>query len=175
MGQKAPARYCVISKIAFTPQHKWEHVAIIPVAAARLLPSLSKAASAMVAFDTWLDNRDRINGGNLIVSEASNGALLRCAYIDFAHSMTFGWGDKSPHTIHQVVGPFPGSAPLNLEVLGRTVAAIEGINDLSIVEVVKRIPEGFLSTSRRECIINGLLKRQKMLRAAITQKLGVLP
>lgn len=175
MGNKAPVRYCVISKIAFTPPHKWEHVARVPISAARLLARLSNAASAITVFDTWLDNRDRINGGNLIVSESHDGAVLRCAYIDFAHSMTYGWGDNPRCVIDRVIGPFPGSAPINANVLGETVSAIENLNDSLIVDVVERIPEGFLPTSRRECIIKGLLERRKMLRAAITNKFGAIP
>ena len=61
--------YVAISMVPFLPVHKWAIVEQKPEAAQRIGGELSAAASAMVAFDTWLGNQDRNNSGNLLAGE----------------------------------------------------------------------------------------------------------
>jgi hypothetical protein len=50
--------------VTFQPPNKWQTIDSIPATRDRLLPEFTAAASAMIAFDTWIDNTDRLNGGN---------------------------------------------------------------------------------------------------------------
>lgn len=163
---------CVISALAFAPAYKWSQVMRLPRAGVRMLPAISAAASAMVVYDTWMDNRDRINPGNLIVSEDGTTGLIRCAYIDFAQSMTFGWQDGPAPSILSQIGPYPGSVPVDLKAMTETLCKIESMDDAAISEPIQRIPTSFMTSQRKQVIINGLRQRRDQLRPVVEAKYG---
>jgi len=83
---------CVISALPFPNPHRWDEVATI---SARLEPLMGRVASAMAVFDTWIQNGDRHNAGNLIVTEevTATERILRVAYIDYANTLSLHWPD----------------------------------------------------------------------------------
>jgi hypothetical protein len=167
-------RHCVISAVPFMPYYRWDQVMMTPTFGAKLVPSLTAAASALMVFDTWIDNRDRVNGGNLLVSydPASSGA--RCAYIDFAQTMTFGWNDGPAPSVVRVESYFPGASKLDGAVVSDTVTAVENLPEERISAIVTQVPKEFIRERRQACIGEGLLRRRLALRAAISARYGVL-
>jgi len=165
-------RHCVISALAFKPAFKWSQVMKLPRAGAQMLPAISTAASAMLVYDTWIDNRDRINAGNLIVTRDGSTDVVRCAYIDFAQTMTFGWLDRPVPSLNKVIGPDPGAISIDRSSLYDTVEKIERLTDQEIEAIVLRVPEGFLTTKRQTLIVEGLASRRDQLRAAMISKYG---
>ena len=165
-------RHCVISAAPFWPAYTWAQVMRLPKAGARLLPLLAKAASAISVFDTWLDNRDRVNGGNMIVHE-SDGFGLQIAYIDFAQSMSFGWGNGPAPGIVRAEGRYPGAAPLDVDAIRDTVSAIETMPEDQIRSIVGRVPGAFLAPERARCVEEGLLRRRECLRGEMDKRMGL--
>ncbi len=68
---------CCISAIPFDAPHKWGQIEAVPTTAARLAKAFSAQASAMSVFDAWVDNRDRLNAGNVVASEVAWRDLSR--------------------------------------------------------------------------------------------------
>ena len=114
----------------------------------------------MTVFDTWLDNRDRAgHGGNVIVSTAlPEGAGI--AYIDYANSLSHGWGDNDAPPVNEKRGPFPDLGHQHDNIVRDTVSAIEALSGEDIRAIVNRIPKEFLPSPRREKIADGLLSRR---------------
>jgi len=160
-------QYCAVSLVPFQPLDKWETLLRVPAAADRLLPELAFAASAMLAFDTWIDNLDRINSGNLLAGEDPDHGTARYAYIDHANSLTYGWGDGPPARIARRVGPYPDQVTPDGRTIGETIAAIEALSDDHIAQVVDRIPEAFISPPRKACMRAGLCRRRHDLRGVL--------
>jgi len=81
--------FVAISLIPFLNVHKWQHIVAVPAIAPQMKKELTPVASALVPFDTWVDNGDRANEGNLIVSKDGTDLSkpLRVAYIDYSNSM----------------------------------------------------------------------------------------
>jgi len=99
---------------------------------------MAAAASAMSVFDTWLDNRDRHNGGNLLVNEDLATGIIHWAYIDYAYSMTYGWDQGAAPAVASVVARYPGQAPADLTAVADTVQAIEAMQEDAIRSVTSR-------------------------------------
>lgn len=169
---KAP-RQCCVSALPFWPAHPWRYVLQTPKAAARWLPVLSSGASAMGVFNSWLGNVDRVNGENLILSEALPDGALGFAYIDFTRTMSLRWREGPPSMQVALDTHFPGSAPLDNEAIRATLSAICNLQEGTIRQIVRGIPEGFLSPRRSACIVDGLLGRREPLVAAVKMKYGV--
>jgi len=163
------SQHCVISAVPFWPAYTWAQVMRLPKAGARLLPLIARAASAISVFDTWLDNRDRVNAGNLVIRE-SDGFGVQVAYIDFAQSMSFGWGNGPAPGVIRVEGRFPGSAPLDADAIRDTVCAIETMLEDQIRSIVGRVPGAFLAPQRGWCIVEGLLRRRECLRGEMNKR-----
>jgi YD repeat-containing protein len=159
--------------VPFQPLDKWGTFLRVPAATKRLVPELALAASAMLVFDTWIDNGDRINDGNLLVGEDPDRKTVRYAYIDHANSLTQGWRDGPPATIQRAIGPYPVEVRLDGRTIGETIVAIEALSDGHIQEAVDRIPETFISLQRKACIRDGLCRRRHDLRGALVGLIGV--
>lgn len=165
---------CSVSLIPFPAPQKWGVASQAPQSMARMAPQLAKCRSAMTVFDTWVDNRDRVNDGNVIVTLALNGGF-GCAYIDYAYSLSHGWGEGTAPAITTVVPHYPQPsppAPVDLAVLRATLEAIEAFPDAKIEEVVNRVPDHFLTPSRQATIVGGLVGRKAQLRAAFAVSQG---
>lgn len=169
-GGAVPAgqeRYTAISALAFTNAQMWGSVVKLADVHARILPGTREVASAMTVLDTWVDNRDRVNEGNLLVTEDTSGnpPLLRMAYIDYAYSLTYGWMQGEGYKAQTVVGCYP-SPPLGVDVaiVADILARIEALPTSTVEKIVKRIPDEFLPADRRQLIIDGLVYRAEHLR-----------
>jgi hypothetical protein len=165
-------RYCAVSLVPFDPANKWGAILRIPTTRDRLLPGFALAASAMVAFDTWIGNSDRVNDGNLIVTEGAGSLGRQYAYIDHGHTMSHGWGEGPAPAITSMVGPYPTQATIETMTVTATIAEIEALSDDHIRSVVDRVPEEFITRQRRECIREGLCRRRDGLRGALVPLIG---
>lgn len=167
-------RYCSVSLVPFDPADKWRLIDRVPSVRDRVAPKLGSAASAMIAFDTWIGNTDRMNEGNLIVSEGVPEFGLRYAYIDHANAMSHAWGDGPAPETGPVVGPYPQQAPVDAMILSKTVAKIEALSDCHIRTAVDRIPAEFINYQRKQCIREGLCRRRTNLRGALAHLIGAI-
>jgi hypothetical protein len=112
-------RFCCVSLEVFVPVWQWRDVSKAPPLVLKLGSEVVEAASAMVAFDTWVGNSDRVNEGNLLVQEDVSGVMpiARFAYIDFANAFTWSWVPRlsSQPEAWKFVGatpPYPGQVPI---------------------------------------------------------------
>jgi hypothetical protein len=144
--------HCAISLVPFQPAHKWQHVEATAAARDRVSAAMSAAASAMSVFDTWLDNRDRHNGGNLLVNEDLTSGSVHWAYIDYANSMTYGWGQGAAPAIAGVVGRYPVQAAADPTAVADTVQAIEALQEDAIRLVATRLSPDFIDVARAATI-----------------------
>lgn len=166
----AGERFCCVSLEAFVPIFQWRDVLRAPGLAGRLANESIEAASAMVAFDTWLGNGDRVNEGNLLVQEDVSGPVpvARFAYIDFANAFTWSWGPPSNQAeawkFVGATGPYPvGSNRLDLTLMAKTRDAIRAVPQAAIRDIVDRVPPSFLPAARKDAIMKGLEYRQQSL------------
>lgn len=166
--------FVVLSLIPFLAAHKWRVVRAIPDVELQLRQQLIGAASAIVPFDTWLDNRDRPNDGNLLVSQADAnppGSLV-AAYIDYAYCMTHGWRQGDYKVMTPVaIYPIDASAA-DKTIMDDVIKRIEELPDENIRKVVNRIPSDFLSESDRTHVVDGLLYRRQLLRNVLKPAYG---
>ena len=166
---------CVaVSLVPFNPAHKWGHVSKTNDAARRVIKSLHKAAAAMMVFDTWVDNRDRANEGNLIVHEGrpETGSTIQCAYIDYAYSMAYGWRISDDFKAVTAAPIYPKDIKVDKSTVGKVVGAIETLSDDMVRLIVQRIPTDFVPRSQRALISDGLLHRRSELRAVLQSAHG---
>ena len=163
------------SLIPFDGANKWGVVSRVPDAKGRVLPALGRAASALVAFTSWIGNQDRVNDGNLIVAQEPGNATIRFAYIDHGHALAHSWGEGPCSDRAAVVGPYPGEVRLDKESVSEMVAAIKALSDNGIRSVVARLPDGFIDPKRRNCIGDGLCRRKEYIRDALAPVIGGKP
>jgi hypothetical protein len=170
-------RFVALSLIPFLSVFPWRQVTAVPGLDAQLKLELRETASALVAFDTWVDNRDRINDGNLLVSKiAADPRLpLQVAYIDYSYSMLYGWRPGDYRTVTPI-GIYPtdqkdADIPCMVDALNR----IENHPDQTIRDIVTRIAGSFLSPADRDLIIEGLLYRKPHVRATLRSIYGGIP
>lgn len=163
---------CVVSALPFSPVFPWTQIVQVPKAAARLTSQMAEASSAVCVFDTWLGNTDRANGGNLLVNQSDPNIPVRLAYIDYARSMSFAWRHGVPATIQKAVAAFPLGCQADSVAVWRTVRAIEALDDDDIKSAVARIPEAFITSQRRSCVIEGLLVRRSELASVMRVRYG---
>jgi hypothetical protein len=166
---------CVL--VPFHPSHKWDAVKAVPGLEATLKQGLRIAASSMVAFDTWLGNTDRANGGNVLVNQVTAGpgpAKLNVAYLDFSYSMSHAW--RPDFRTVTPVGVYPTDPPhIDRITVEWVVSSIEGLSEETIRTVVSRIPVDFLPVAAATVITDGLLYRQSRVRDALKSILGATP
>jgi hypothetical protein len=169
---------CVaLSLIPFLAVHKWATVKAVPAIEAQLKLELREAASVLVAFDTWVDNRDRVSDSNLLVSKASAdpSAPAQVAYIDYAYSLAHGWRAGGYQNI-VACQMFPTDPKdVDTSAMDGAINRIESVPDDAVREVVTRIPRDFLAEADRDLIISGLLHRKTRLRPALKAVYGGLP
>lgn len=146
---------------AFNGAIEWG--SLTPVVRERLLPLLSRQASAMAVFDSWFANGDRNNDRNLIVAEGTEcGGPLRVAYLDFANTLSFRQY-LAETTDLPGVPCYPEGVPRDLEAMRLTIDNINAIPADQVREVVMRIPAPFIADNHREVVLTGLLRRQERL------------
>jgi hypothetical protein len=167
-------RFCAVSLVAFQPANKWRAINSVSVTRDRLLPQFTAAASAMIPFDTWIDNTDRINDGNLIAAEPI-GKPTVYAYIDHGHTMSHSWGEGPAPGVGSAVGPYPTQVKPDGKIVSAILAAIEALSEDQIRAIADRVPEEYITPKRRECISNGLCQRRAGLRTALAPLVGATP
>ncbi|MFY0562261.1 hypothetical protein ACN28E_00340 [Archangium lansingense] len=155
-----------------TPTVAWRDVEEDSEYVEYLLPHFREPSSALVAFDSWVGNKDRKNPGNLIFTEEESGEV-NSAYIDFANSLFFGTADSNPDVI-EPVGAYPDASQLDVQVLESTIEAIERLPSSKIKEIVSRVPEDFLSETQKLKIVSGLLRRRSTLKSSLARFFGEL-
>jgi hypothetical protein len=170
-------RFVALSLIPFLSVFPRRQVTAVPGLDAQLKLELRETASALVAFDTWVDNRDRINDGNLLVSKivADPTLPLQVAYIDYSYSMLYGWRTGDYRTVTPI-GIYPtdqkdADIPSMVDVLNR----IENHPAQTVRDIVTRIAGSFLSPADRDLIIEGLLYRKPHVRASLKPIYGGIP
>jgi hypothetical protein len=161
----------------FFPVHKWDLVKAVPGLETTLKYELRFAASSMVAFDTWIGNTDRQNGGNLLVNRtttAAPGSPPHAAYLDFSYSLSYAW--RPDFRTVTPVGVYPTETkdidPVTVEGV---IGAIEVFSAESIHSIVTRIPDDFLAPAAKSVIADGLLYRQTKIRDALKPILEAKP
>lgn len=120
--------------------------------------------AGMWVFDTWIQNRDRTER-NIMVGY-TQGRLEHVYFYDFDHSMAWR-GDPNNWTqvsVYQTV-----SQVFNRVMWQHCVPYLEKIEALpeaSIVEIIDRIPDDYLSEQRKALYKTVLLHRRQHLRSA---------
>jgi hypothetical protein len=163
---------CAISLVPFQPAHKWQHVEATPLARDRIAGMMSSSASSMSVFDTWVDNRDRANGGNLLVTEDLTTGSVHWAYIDYAYSLTYSWGKGTVPTVAGCCERYPVQTAVDHDAINRTVQAIEMLQEDTIRSIVNRLTPDFFDAAPGSVITDGLLRRRAGLRNALRQVYG---
>jgi hypothetical protein len=166
--------FVAISLMPFLNAHKWQLIVAIPAVADQMKLELKPVASALVPFDTWLDNGDRPNPGNLIVSKdaADPTKPLRVAYIDYSNSMFCEWRSR-PFTDIPPRPIYPtDQKDADAKVLEDMLKRIEALGQDTIKGIVDRIPDDFAPPTTRSQIFNGLLHRQSRVRLALKAVYG---
>jgi hypothetical protein len=168
-------RYVSVSALPFERPASWRDVLRLPAEAARLLPKLELAASAMAPFDSWLGNGDRVNAGNLVLQEDPSNGDPQVTYLDFANALSRAWLPHQTWPTVMAIHCYPLGGAANLAVMSQVVDRIEHLDTRIIEEVVNRVPQGFSSNPCREVIVKGLLHRQRCLRMAMKKANPSLP
>jgi hypothetical protein len=170
-------RFVALSLIPFLSVFPWRPVTAVPGLDAAMKLDLRETASALVPFDTWVDNRDRVNDGNLLVSKmrADPAIPLQVAYIDYSYSMLYGWRSGD----YRIVNPtsiYPtDQKDADIASMEDTINRIESLSDYDIRNVVFRISHDYLSVADRDLIIDGLLYRKPRVRASLKTIYGGIP
>jgi hypothetical protein len=162
-------RFVALSLFPFLSVFMWRQITAVPGLDTQLKLELREAASALVPFDTWVDNTDRVNEGNLLVSKASpDPALrLRVAYIDYSYSMTYGWRAGNYRTITPIPIYPTDQKDADIASMEDALNQIENLSDQNVRDIVSRIPSDFLTIVDRDLIIDGLLYRKQHVRASL--------
>jgi hypothetical protein len=166
--------FVAISLFPFLNTHKWQVIEAVPALAQQMKLELKVVASALIPFDTWLDNGDRVNAGNLLVSkdQADPTKPLRIAYIDYANSMLCVWRN-SPFTNVTPRPVYPtDQSDVEVSVVEDMLKRIESLSVDPIKDIVTRIPGDFATDGQRRTIIDGLLDRQSKVRSALKAVYG---
>jgi hypothetical protein len=159
----------VVSLVVFPEVQKWQHAIANPAALAiahNILRSTRGYWSGMLAFDTWIQNTDRNNAGNVLVGTdpKSDPALSAPIFCDHANSLLqAGWKEGTPH-----VPTLPPLLPVLADFCDKNVAMqtaeqIANFPDQAVSEIVERIPHDYLSAQQKAIIVDGLLKRKQFV------------
>lgn len=159
-----------ISLWPFLTVHKWQHIEALPQIATQVKLDLARTASVLAVFDTWVDNRDRPNNGNLLVSGDVPGSV-QVAYIDYSYSMAYGWRSGFDNVTPCPMYP-TDTNDADHAAMRFVLDKIEATSDAIIESVVKRIPEVFLSTADKDLIVAGLVARKLKVRPALQSVYG---
>jgi hypothetical protein len=152
-------------------------VTAVPGLDAAMKLELRETASALVPFDTWVDNRDRANDGNLLVSKVSADPAtpLQVAYIDYSYSMIYGWQTGDYRAVNPI-GIYPtDQKDADIASMEDTINGIENLSDQGIRDVLRRISSDYLSIADRDLITEGLLYRKSRVRASLKTIYGGIP
>jgi hypothetical protein len=166
-------RFVAFSLIPFLSVFPWRLVAAIPGLATQFKLELREVASVLVPFDTWVDNRDRANDGNLLVSKlVADSAPLQVAYIGYSYSMLYGWRASDYRTMTPI-GIYPtDQKDADIASMESALKEVENLPDQNVRDIVTRIGDSFLSPADRDLIIEGLLYRKSRVRASLKSIYG---
>lgn len=173
----SPVSEAVVSLVMYPEVHKWKHAVSNQASKAvahEVLRSTRAYWSGMFAFDTWLDNKDRKNAGNLLIGTdpRPDPAISAPIFCDFANSLLFAkWREGAYSEVK-----LPAVLPVLLDFVDPRIARevaerIKGFSDSDIAAVVNRIPENYLGASQKSIIIGGLSARKKSVVTALAAKL----
>jgi len=172
--RNAPAgepRYHSVSAPPFAQVLTWANVMMDPALAAIIQPLALPMMSGMMAFDTWLQCEDHVNHpGNLLLTVPAAAPINAAfAFIDYSFSMTHRWRTPiagGPGFTQTWAAPLymAGHAP-DLAVVREAADAIQQVSDLTIQQIVTRVPDPFLAQGDKALIIDGLIHRRHHLRA----------
>lgn len=154
-------RYFALIAWAFQPFLVWDK-------ATDSLSDSEKAAltpvfSAIKVFELWISAEDRGSKHTLVyVQDTNRGPQI--AFIDYAHSLCHRW-DRKEYPDQKNRSFMPLSEDRNTVV--QVIEKIENLDDGLIERIVNRIPENYLSSQKRDIIIQNLLSRRPNLRAML--------
>jgi hypothetical protein len=160
--------HVVVSTFPFDRLFTWSQFINSPLYDAAVRARLAAPASAMIPFDLWVGNPDRLHHENLLLSEDGEPA-----YIDFANALSFGWKNNGFDTFGEP-GCFPSGLEPDLVVMSSVVNEIRKIEDSTIQAIVHKLPQNFLSTYERDLIVKGLVHRRGVLRSYMLEKFSGL-
>ncbi|MGD0679943.1 MAG: hypothetical protein ABSC94_31555 [Polyangiaceae bacterium] len=172
--------FACVSLTPFEPAHKWRDVRKgSQQMIAKIVAGLQMTAPAMMPFDCWLANADRVNEGNVVLQEDLRAAspVVRAAYIDYAYTMTYSWGERGElwRTINVPAVAYPTEVGVDVGAISATIDRIERLSQGDVEGIVSRIPEEFLTTQRKVTTIAGLVHRKQRLREEFRRVHPTLP
>jgi hypothetical protein len=157
-------RWCAVSAWAFSKAAEWPQVRA--KLSAKQLTEATKIAGAMRAFDTWISAGDR-RDDHVLADDSDAGDALGLAYIDYAFALSFEWcgvtgAQPEPRPA------FPSGIGFDANVCLETSQLIVNIEELTIAEIVNRIPAEYFFDGARDATLSGLLTRRKSLAGWLT-------
>src|SRR6266480_2193467 len=169
--------HVVLSLIPFLSVHKWGEIKAVPSLEAQLKQEMRSVASAIVPFDTWLGNQDRVNNdGNILVSKdkVDPATKLGVVYVDFSNSMLVRWRSSDFETV-DAIGIYPiDPKDVDISAMDVVTSKIETMQDEEIKAVVNGLPNEFIDDSDRRIVQDALLFRKSNIRAALKKIYGAL-
>jgi hypothetical protein len=168
--------FVAISLVPFLNVYRWEEIENFPDICQQMKLSLSEVASAFVPFDTWLDNNDRVNNGNLLVSNDSvdPNRPLRVAYLDHSNSMMKVWAIRDfKEVVSRPIYPTERE-DADIGAMGAILAKIEAMEDRRIREIVGQIHDDFIPAEQKTLIIDALIYRRPLVRAVLRKVYAAL-
>ena len=168
-------QYAAISAVPFPNTRQWGEVRDDPHFGPLIRNRMSRAASAMCVFDTWVQNQDHNNHtGNLLVSfDFDTSPHLRLAYIDYAYALAYAWSSQGWKNTTCIPLYHPEIKP-KFEVMRVVIEQIGKMPTSVIREVVERTPEGFCPRGHKGTITDGLLDRRSRLTEIVRTKYSEL-
>ena len=170
-GTGSPRRVC----LSLVPKEKWVWQDLFKLAekdplAASLVKSSLSSHSGIIALDAWLGNQDRHHVRNAIwaIWDGHEGEML---FIDFANSMDFGgnWADDGYKGFCPVAVPKLFEGCLSKNRVEEMAVRIAGLDSPLVTRIVDRIPDDFIPSDQRKCLIEQLLWRKEKLQSAFSQ------
>lgn len=165
-----PEHRCCVSLLAFDEMARFDVAE--KALAGNELERFEKAlqhGSGILAFDTWIDNCDRKNGGNTVVGEEPGHFIIN--YIDHSNAFNHGgrWSNERWQTV-RAARQLPRQAKVfDQKIVMRMVNRIERLSASKITGIVDRIPDDYMDSEHRSVVVDGLLGRRSLVREAVEQ------
>lgn len=172
-------KHVVVSLIQYQKQWPWSDIKGTAIQENPIGAALAQAmarCSALLPFDTWTAQSDHNDHPDNIVWGYDPGKLAASAivFLDYSNSMGFNgsWAGDGWRAVTK-----PSWMPLMLQHIDRkavraSVEAIEHASPDTIRDIVRRIPKSYLPVEHADAILNGLLERRSLVRAALTAEIA---
>lgn len=167
-------RHVCISAMPFGQPTPWGQIKKDDGLLSQLRPLMEEVMSAMVAFDTWLDNHDhKDHAGNLLIQWDQSTTQPRIAYIDYGHAMLHTWSTKGFD--NNTCAPiYDRQSTVNIQALKKAATTIQDMSDDHVNAVVARVPSDYLPDDQRCLLAEGLIDRKKRLANILATQHGGL-